>query len=83
MKERERGEGGKRGEWRGRGERGGGRRGEGKEEVCTSYTHTHTHTHTHTQRPLPVTIFDLIKQSYEMFGFITNETIERMRNAAR
>ena len=30
-----------------------------------------------------VTISDLIKQSYETYGFITNETIEKMRNAAR
>ena len=52
-----------------------------------SLPHTHTnslpHAHMPTKRPLPVTIFDLIKQSYETFGFITNETIERMRNAAR
>ena len=30
-----------------------------------------------------VTISDLIKQSYETYGFITNEMIEKMRNAAR
>lgn len=28
-------------------------------------------------------VSDLIKQSYETFGFITNETIDKMRNAAR
>ena len=28
-------------------------------------------------------ILDLIKQSYETFGFIANETIDKMRNAAR
>lgn len=35
------------------------------------------------QKCTPVTISDLIKQSYETFGFIANETIEKMRNAAR
>lgn len=35
------------------------------------------------QKPAPVTISDVIKQSYETYGFISNETIDKMRNAAR
>lgn len=35
------------------------------------------------QHPGPVSVSDLIKQSYEMFGFLTNDRIESMRNAAR
>lgn len=36
-----------------------------------------------TQKPAPVTVSEFIKQSYETYGFITNETIDKMRNAAR
>ena len=35
------------------------------------------------QKPVPVTISELLKQSYEMYGFISIDTIEKMRNSAR
>ena len=37
----------------------------------------------HSQRPVNVSVSDLLKQSYETYGFINNETIERLRNSAR
>ena len=39
--------------------------------------------HAHTQRQAPVSVRELLKQSYESFGFISNPSIERMRNGAR
>ncbi len=30
-----------------------------------------------------MSVSDLLKQSYETFGFITNDSIEKMRNSAR
>lgn len=30
-----------------------------------------------------MSVSDLLKQSYETYGFITNETIDRLRNSAR
>lgn len=35
------------------------------------------------QKPLPVSVGELIRQAYQIFGFIKNDTIEKMRNAAR
>jgi hypothetical protein len=35
------------------------------------------------KRQAPVSINELLKQSYESFGFISNSTIERMRTGAR
>ncbi len=35
------------------------------------------------QRPHPVSMTELMKQSYEMYGFVSNDIIEKMRNAAR
>lgn len=34
------------------------------------------------QKPTPISVADLIKQSYETYGFISNEAIEKMRNSA-
>ncbi len=39
--------------------------------------------HSRYQRPNPVSVSELMKQSYEMYGFITNDIIEKMRNVAR
>ncbi len=41
------------------------------------------HVISHAQRPTHVSVSDLLKQSYETYGFISNETIEKMRNSAR